>query len=89
MTVACAVAVTGVPEAFSSLAYARTFGIPIPVVIALAVLAICIVVLRYTKLGRRIYATGGNEEAARLSGIAIGAVKVAAQIAKKRDECLA
>ena len=45
------VAVTGVPEAFSSLAYARIFGIPIPVVIALAVLAICIVVLRYTKLG--------------------------------------
>ena len=74
------VAVTGVPEAFSSLAYARTFGIPIPVIIALAVLAICIVVLRYTKLGRRIYATGGNEEAARLSGIAIGAVKVAAYV---------
>jgi ribose transport system permease protein len=74
------VAVTGVPEAFSSLAYARTFGIPIPVVIALAVLAICIVVLRYTKMGRRIYATGGNEEAARLSGIAIGTVKVAAYV---------
>jgi ribose transport system permease protein len=74
------VAVTGVPETFSSLAYARTFGIPIPVVIALAVLAICIVVLRYTKLGRRIYAIGGNEEAARLSGIAVGAVKVAAYV---------
>jgi ribose transport system permease protein len=74
------VAVTGVPEAFSSLAYARAFGIPIPVIIALAVLAICVVVLRYTKLGRRIYATGGNEEAARLSGIAIGAVKVAAYV---------
>src|ERR1700733_15338067 len=74
------VAVTGVPEAFSSLAYARAFGIPIPVIIALAVLAICVVVLRYTKLGRRIYATGGNEEAARLSGIAIGGVKVAAYV---------
>jgi ribose transport system permease protein len=74
------VAVTGVPETFSSLAYARTIGIPIPVIIALAVLGICIVVLRYTKLGRRIYATGGNEEAARLSGIAIGTVKVAAYV---------
>ena len=51
------VAVTGVPEAFSSLAYVRVFGIPIPVVISLAVLVVCIVVLRYTKLGRRIYAS--------------------------------
>ena len=74
------VAVTGVPEAFSSLAYARTLGVPIPVVIAVAVLAVCIVVLRYTKLGRRIYAVGGNEEAARLSGIPIGAVKIAAYV---------
>jgi ribose transport system permease protein len=74
------VAVTGVPEVFSSLAYARTLGVPIPVVIAVAVLAACIVVLRYTKLGRRIYAVGGNEEAARLSGIPIGAVKIAAYV---------
>ena len=74
------VAVTGVPEAFSSLAYVRSFGIPIPVIISLAVLAVCIVVLRYTKLGRRIYAVGGNEEAARLSGIAIGTVKIAAYV---------
>lgn len=73
-------AVTGVPEVFSSLAYARTFGVPIPVVIAVAVLAVCIVVLRYTKLGRRIYAIGGNEEAARLSGISIGGVKTAAYV---------
>jgi ribose transport system permease protein len=80
LSVSGGVAVTGVPEAFSSLAYARIFGIPIPVIIALAVLGICIVVLRYTKLGRRIYATGGNEEAARLSGIAIGTVKVAAYV---------
>lgn len=74
------VAVTGVPDAFSSLAYARTFGIPVPVIIAVAVLAICIVLLRYTKLGRRIYAIGGNEEAARLSGISIGTIKVAAYV---------
>jgi ribose transport system permease protein len=74
------VAVTGVPEAFSSLAYVRSFGVPIPVIISLAVLVVCIVVLRYTKLGRRIYAVGGNEEAARLSGIAIGTVKIAAYV---------
>lgn len=74
------VAVTGVPEAFSSLAYARSFGVPIPVVIAVAVLAVCVVILRYTKLGRRVYAVGGNEEAARLSGIPVGGVKIAAYV---------
>jgi ribose transport system permease protein len=35
-------------------------------------------VLDYTRLGRRIYAIGGNEQAARLSGIDIDMVKLAA-----------
>lgn len=74
------VAVTGVPGAFSNLAYARTFGVPVPVVISVGVLAACIVILRFTKLGRRIYAAGGNEEAARLSGISVGSVKIAAYV---------
>lgn len=80
LSLSAGVAVTGVPDAFSSMAYARAFGIPVPVLIAVAVLAVCIVVLRFTKLGRRIYAIGGNEEAARLSGISINAVKVTAYV---------
>lgn len=74
------VAVTGVPEVFSDLAYARLAGIPIPVIIAVEVLAVAVVVLRYTRLGRRIYAVGGNEEAARLSGISVGTIKIAAYV---------
>jgi ribose transport system permease protein len=74
------VAVTGVPDSFSSLAYARSLGVPVPVVIAVVVLLISIFVLRYTRMGRRIYAIGGNEEAARLSGIRIGAIKVSAYV---------
>jgi ribose transport system permease protein len=74
------VAVTGVPDSFSSMAYARAFGIPIPVIIAVLVLVTAFLVLRYTRLGRRIYAVGGNEEAARLSGIRIGTIKVAAYV---------
>jgi D-xylose transport system permease protein len=35
-------------------------------------------VLRYTVVGRRLYATGGNTEAARLSGIAVNRYKVLA-----------
>lgn len=45
------VAVTGVPDSFSSLAYARVLAIPVPVIIAILVLLIAFVVLRYTRLG--------------------------------------
>lgn len=44
-------------------------GIPIPVVIMVLVFAAAYVVLTQTVAGRYVYATGGNAEAARLSGI--------------------
>ena len=43
--------------------------VPVPVIIFLAAAGIAHVVLRYTRYGRRIYAVGGNPEAARLSGL--------------------
>ena len=74
------VPVTGVPDSFSNLAYDRLFGIPMPVVIALLVLVVAALILRYTRVGRHLYAVGGNEEAARLSGIAIDRVKLFAYV---------
>ncbi len=50
--------------------------IPVPVLIMVAVFAIGALVLRYTPYGREVYAVGGNEEAARLSGISIPRVKI-------------
>lgn len=44
-------------------------GIPYPVAIFVVIAFIGISVLQNTKFGRRLYAMGGNEEAARLSGI--------------------
>jgi ribose/xylose/arabinose/galactoside ABC-type transport system permease subunit len=43
--------------------------VPVPVVIFLVVAIVAAVILRYTKFGRYIYAVGGNEEGARLSGL--------------------
>jgi len=74
------VAVTGVPTAFGDLAYQRILEIPVPVIMAAAVLVVAFLVLRYTRLGRRIFAVGGNEEAARLSGIEVGRIKIAAYV---------
>ncbi len=51
--------------------------VPMPGLFFLAALLIYGAVLRFTPFGRYIYAIGGNEEAARLSGIDAGRVKIA------------
>src|SRR5215216_5219718 len=51
-------------------------GIPIPVII-LAVVAIAAhVMLNHTRFGRHIYAIGGNEQAALISGLNVGRIKI-------------
>jgi ribose transport system permease protein len=52
-------------------------GIPLPVWISAVIVLIAVFLTRQTRLGRYIYAIGGNENAARLSGININKVKVA------------
>jgi len=51
-------------------------GIPMPVVIMIIVLALASYVLTQTRFGRYVYAIGGNEEAARLSGVNVFLVKL-------------
>jgi D-xylose transport system permease protein len=51
-------------------------GLPVPVAIFVVIAALAIFVLGRTRFGRRLYALGGNEEAARLSGINITATKI-------------
>lgn len=48
--------------------------VPWVVVAALGVAGMTAVLLRFTRIGRRVYAVGGNPEAARLRGIAVGRV---------------
>jgi ribose/xylose/arabinose/galactoside ABC-type transport system permease subunit len=50
--------------------------IPVPAVIAFIAVAIAAFVLTQTEFGREIYAIGGNETAARVSGIKVSRVKV-------------
>ena len=51
---------------------------PLSFFIMLAVFALLQVLLLATRFGRDTYATGGNAEAARLAGIRVGAVTIAA-----------
>jgi ribose transport system permease protein len=55
----------------------KVFGVSVSVIEILGVLLISLFVLHYTRFGRAVYAVGGNREAARLSGIHVGAVIVA------------
>lgn len=51
-------------------------GLPVPVAIFVVIAGIAIFVLGHTRFGRRLYALGGNEEAARLSGIDVYGTKI-------------
>ena len=51
-------------------------GLPVPAIIMLLAFAVSWFILRKTPLGRKIYAVGGNESCARLSGINVKAIKL-------------
>jgi ribose transport system permease protein len=53
-------------------------ALPVPAVIALVVLVVAILVVRFTGYGRQIYAVGGNPEASRLAGLRVTAVRITA-----------
>src|SRR5208282_1819586 len=58
------------------LAIKRVFGFPWGVWLALLCLAVALVIQNYTRLGRYIYAIGGGEELAALSGISVDRVRI-------------
>ena len=63
------------PQSFDSSGKGTILGIPNPVVVMIGLAIVLTLFLRYTPLGRHIYAVGGNEDAARLLGIRVKGVK--------------
>ncbi|WZW87082.1 ribose ABC transporter permease [Ignatzschineria larvae DSM 13226] len=61
---------------FEWIGFGRVLGIPVPIIIMAVVFMIAGYILKFTKLGRHIYAVGGNEAATRLSGINVDRVKI-------------
>ena len=66
----------GATEAFNWLGSRLGGVIPVPGIFFLTAVLIAHLMLRYTRLGRRIYAIGSNEDAARLSGVPVAGTKV-------------
>lgn len=52
------------------------FGIPVPAIMLAVVALAAWWTLKYTRIGRHVYAVGGNENAARAAGIHVGRVKM-------------
>ncbi len=52
------------------------FGIPVPIIVFGIVIMLTHLMLNYTRFGRHVYAIGGNETAARVSGVNLGRTKV-------------
>jgi len=69
--------ITGLGENFAHLGTGWFLGIPLPVWISGIIVFIAVIITNKTKLGRYIYAIGGNENAATLSGINIKRIKIA------------
>lgn len=61
--------ITGLPDAFVWLGAGDVGRVPVPVIIMALVFLAAHLILARTVLGRYVYAIGGNEEAARLSGV--------------------
>lgn len=69
--------ITGLGDGFGYLGTGAFLGMPMPVWIMLALTAAFVIVTQRTRFGRHLYAVGGNERAARLTGLNVTGIKVA------------
>ena len=68
--------ITGLGDHFAFIGTGWFLGIPMPVWISAFIVLIAIIITNKTRLGRYIYAIGGNESASILSGINIKRIKI-------------
>jgi len=61
--------ISGLDANFTFIANDKIVGIPLPVIFMIIIVAIAAYLLNETRFGRYVYALGGSEDSARLSGI--------------------
>jgi ribose transport system permease protein len=69
--------VTVEEESWTTLGLGTVWGINYPIFVWLGFALVCGFLLSRTTFGRYVYAVGGNDEAARLSGVRVGLVRTA------------
>ncbi|TIM01284.1 MAG: ABC transporter permease, partial [Mesorhizobium sp.] len=65
---------------FDALGFNRLFGVPTGVVVLAIIALIGSIVLNRTAFGRWLYASGGNERAAELSGVPVKTVQISVYV---------
>jgi len=63
--------ITGLPSSFAFLGRGYIGNIPFPIILMLIIFVLAYIILKLTRFGRYVYATGGNINAARASGIKV------------------
>lgn len=69
-------AVLDIPEEIYFMGQGRILGIPMPVVILIIVFIIVMFIIRFTRLGRYMYAIGNNRETAKILGLPVSFVRL-------------
>ncbi len=72
--------IAGLPDGFKELGQATFFGVQTPIIVALLLVVLGDVMLRKFRFFRQSYYIGGNERAARLSGIPVDRMKTLAYV---------
>jgi ribose transport system permease protein len=67
--------ITRLGDSFGYMGSGHLLGIPMPVWISGALVAAFILLMKRTRFGRHVYAVGGNEKAATLSGLNVNRIK--------------
>ena len=68
------VTATQLPPGYTAIARATVIGVPVFVIVAVAIALVCAAVLRMTTFGRSVYAVGSNPEGAAVLGIRAGLI---------------
>lgn len=69
-----------VPDSFNNIERSVVLGLPAIVVIGIFLAVVFFFILKYTTFGRKIYAIGGNVDTAKVSGIHVDRVIIAAYV---------
>lgn len=69
--------ISNLSDSFNFIGGGNVLGIPFPIIVLIVAFSICYIILKKTILGRYIYAVGGNEQAAKASGINVNQIKLA------------
>jgi len=69
-------AVLNLPDSFTVVGQGRLFGVQFPIYIMLVLVVVFDLLMRNSRFFRQMYYIGGNEKAARLSGINVDWVKI-------------